>query len=92
MTGDVRHNAAQSRYELEVPGGLVFSAYRRQGDKLLIVHTETPPALQGQGLAGKVVRAMIEDVRAQGLKIVPLCSYIVDYVARHPEVRDIVAE
>lgn len=88
----VRDNADKQRYELAVEGGLVFADYRRQGDKLLIVHTETPPALQGRGLAGQLVKGMLEDVRARGLKIVPLCSYIVAYLERHPEERDLVAE
>ena len=89
---EVRDNPDKQRYELAVEGGLVFADYRRQGDKLLTVHTETPPALQGQGLAGQLVKAMLADVRARGLKIVPLCSYIVAYLERHPEERDLVAE
>jgi len=88
----VRDNAERQRYELAVEDGLVFAQYRRQGDNLLIVHTETPPALQGRGLASRLVRGMIADVRARGLKIVPQCSFIVDYLARHPEDRDVVAE
>ena len=88
---EVRDNPDKQRYELAVEGGLVFADYRRQGDKLLIVHTETPPALQGRGLAGQLVKAMLADVRARGLKIVPLCSYIVAYLERHPEERDLVA-
>jgi len=87
----VRDNPERQRYELEADGGLVFAEYRREGDRLLILHTETPPALQGRGLASKLVRGMIADVRARGLKIVPLCSFIVDYLARHPEDGDVVA-
>jgi len=89
--GPVRDNAEKQRYELAVEDGLVFMDYRRQGDRLLITHTETPPALQGRGLASALTRGMIADVRARGLKIVPLCSFIVDYLARHPEDRDVVA-
>ena len=91
MAGEPRHNADKSRYELEVEGGLVLADYRRQGDTLHIVHTETPPALQGRGLAGQLVKFMLADVRAEGLKIVPLCSYIIAYLERHPEERDLVA-
>jgi predicted GNAT family acetyltransferase len=89
---EVRDNPDKKRYELAVDGGLVFSDYIRQGDKLLITHTETPPELQGRGLAGQLVRGMLTDVRAKGLKIVPLCSYIVDYFNRHPEERDVLAD
>mgnify|MGYP003584423791 CR=1 FL=1 len=88
----VHDNPARQRYELEVDGGLVFSDYVRQGNKLLITHTETPPALQGRGLAGQLVKGMLADVRAKGLKIVPLCSYIVAYFERHPEDRDLLAD
>jgi len=90
--GTVRDNPERQRYELAVEDGLVFMQYRRQGDKLLIIHTETPPALQGRGLASALVRGALADVRAKGLRIVPRCSFIVDYLARHPEERDVVAE
>jgi predicted GNAT family acetyltransferase len=30
-------------------------------------------------------------VRAKGRKIVPACSFVADYVERHPEVGDLVA-
>ena len=88
----VQDNPARQRYELQVEDGLVFSDYVRQGNKLLITHTETPPALQGRGRAGQLVKGMLEDVRTKGLKIVPLCSYIVAYFERHPEARDLLAE
>ena len=89
---DVRDNAEKQRYELEVEGGMVLADYIRQGEKLLITHTETPPALQGRGLAGQLVEGMLADVRARGLKVVPLCSYVAAYFQRHPEERDLLAD
>ena len=92
MPEDVRHNAEQSRYEIVLPGGTVFSQYVRHGDVLAIVHTVTPPALQGRGLASRLVREMLADIRRQGLKVTPRCSFIVDYFERHPEERDVLAD
>ncbi len=92
MSGDVRHNEAQSRYEIELEGGTAFSQYVRRGDALAIVHTVTPPALRGQGIASRLVREMLADVRRQGLKIDPQCSFIVAYFADHPEERDLLAK
>lgn len=92
MTGEVRHNEAQSRYEIELPGGTAFSQYVRRGDVLAIVHTVTPPALRGQGIAGRLVTEMLADIRAKGLKIDPQCSFIVTYFADHPEVHDLLAK
>ncbi len=89
--GDVRDNSEQSRYELEVSGEIAVADYRRQGDTLLITHTHTPPALRGQGIAGRLVAGMLADVRARGLKVTPLCSYVVDYFERHTDDQDLLA-
>ena len=89
MTGEVRHNVEKSRYEIEQDGAVVYSQYVRSGDVLAIVHTYTPPTLRGQGLASRLVGEMLVDVRRQGLKIDPQCSFIVDYFERHPEVNDL---
>ena len=89
--GDVRDNVERSRYELEVSGEISVADYRRQGDTLLITHTHTPPALRGQGIAGRLVAGMLTDVRARGLRITPLCSYVVEYFERNPDQQDLLA-
>ena len=89
--GDVRDNVERSRYELEVSGEIAVADYRRQGDTLLITHTHTPPALRGQGIAARLVAGMLTDVRARGLKITPLCSYVVEYFERNPDQKDLLA-
>ena len=91
MSSEVRHNVQQSRYEIELEGGTAFSEYIRDGDTLIVVHTVTPPALRGQGLAGRVVATMLADARSKGLKIEPRCSYITAYFEAHPEQRDLLA-
>src|SRR5690606_29104694 len=65
MPSSVRDNPAQQRYELELEGGTAFATYERQGDTLLITHTNTPPALRGQGVAGRLVTGLLADVRAR---------------------------
>jgi uncharacterized protein len=88
---DVIHNEAAHRYELTEDGATAFANYVRDGDVLTFDHTVTPPHLRGRGIAGRVVKAALDDVRAKGLRIVPACSFVADYVARHPEVGDLVA-
>ncbi|HZP99698.1 MAG TPA: GNAT family N-acetyltransferase [Reyranella sp.] len=84
----VRHNEAASRYELDTEHGTAIAVYRQQGDRLMFVHTETPPPDEGKGIASRLVRAALDDARARGFKIVPACSFVVDFVRRHPEYRD----
>ncbi|EGY80862.1 GNAT family N-acetyltransferase [Peptoniphilus indolicus] len=39
-------------------------------------HTIVRPAMEGQGLAGELVKRLIADARAEGKKIIPTCSYV----------------
>lgn len=91
MTTQVRHLPEQSRYELALDGGTAYATYHRQGDIAVIDHTVTPPELRGQGIAGRLVKGMLADMRAQGLKVVPACSFVAVYFRRHPEERDLLA-
>ena len=84
----VRHNEAQSRYELDTDNGLAIEVYRQQGDRRVFTHTEVPPADEGRGFASQVVKEALADTHRRGLKIVPACSFVVAYVRRHPEFDD----
>lgn len=88
---EVRDNAGSMRYEAEVDGGLALAAYQLRGDTIIFTHTEVPEELEGQGIAGQVVRFALDDARARGLKVVPRCPYVADYIGRHPEYQDLVA-
>ena len=54
----VSHRPEASRFEVDVPGGPALCVYRRQGDVLLLTHTEVPPALEGRGIAAALVLAL----------------------------------
>jgi uncharacterized protein len=88
---EVTHHQAASRFEVALDGGLAVCVYRRQGDRLLATHTEVPQALEGRGIAAAMVKAFLDWARAEGLKVTPLCSYVVTYLQRHPENQDLVA-
>jgi predicted GNAT family acetyltransferase len=84
----VRHNAAQSRYELDTEHGVAAAVYRVQGDRAIFTHTEVPPEDEGKGIATRLVRTALDDTRRRGLKIVPACSFVAAFVRRHPEYED----
>jgi uncharacterized protein len=89
MTG-VRDNKAQNRFELGVEGGVAFANYRVTPSTVIITHTETPRALRGRGIASELVRGALELIRADGLKVVAGCGFVVDYLSKHPEYADLV--
>ena len=89
---DVRDNAALGRVEMTSSGGTAFVEYRRAGERIAPLHTEVPEALSGQGVGSKLVRGVLDSIRAEGAKVVPRCEFVAAYVARHPEYRDMVAD
>ncbi len=89
--GGVYHNEAKRRYELEAEGGIAIAAYEPNGKVLAFTHTEVPKALEGRGIASQLIEGALADVRARGLKVLPLCWFVAQYIDRHPGERDLLA-
>jgi predicted GNAT family acetyltransferase len=76
----------QHRYEISVDGKQAgLAAYRDSGDQRDFHHTEIDKAFGGQGLATKLIAFALADTKAAGKQIVPSCSFVEAYVAKHPE-------
>jgi uncharacterized protein len=88
-TGGVRDNKALSRFELDVDGGVAFAIYQRTPSAVIITHTETPRSLRGRGIASHLVEGALQLIRAEGLKVVAGCGFVVDYLHKHPEFADL---
>jgi predicted GNAT family acetyltransferase len=86
---DVIDNTERSRFELEEQGELAFANYRRVDGKLVLPHVEAAPALRGTGAAGRLMEGVLATARAEGLKVVPLCSYAAAYIRRHSRHQDL---
>jgi uncharacterized protein len=86
----VRDNRAQSRFELNVEGGIAFANYRATPPAVIITHTETPRALRGRGIASELVKGALALIRADGHKVMAGCGFVVDYLEKHPEYADLV--
>jgi len=59
--------------------------YRRHGDRLVLVHTGVPEEIGGRGIAGQLVRAAVDQARAEGLTLVPECPYASRWLREHPQ-------
>lgn len=83
----VTHNAAAARFEARVDGWLCRCDYVLADGVMVLLHTEVPPAVEGRGVAARLVQAAFEHAAAQGLKLRPRCSYVLAYVKRHPQTK-----
>lgn len=88
---DIVHNAAEARFEARIDGWLCRCDYRMHERVMQLVHTEVPPALEGRGIAARLVQAALAHAQAAGLKVQPRCSYVRVYMRRHPETAALLA-
>jgi uncharacterized protein len=91
MASEVRDNPALSRFELDADGVTAVAYYRIDGNVMTFTHTETPFEAQGHGIASRLIEGALKMVRTRGLKVIPRCPFVNAYVARHPEVADLLA-
>jgi predicted GNAT family acetyltransferase len=83
---EVVNDEAAARFEIAVDGQLADLSYRRRGNRLVLVHTGVPDALEGRGIGGKLVTAAIDYAVQHGLTVVPLCPFARGWLERHPDV------
>jgi uncharacterized protein len=80
------HDAQAQRFTLPTTPPCVLD-YLLSPGTVAFTHTGVPAAHQGQGLAAVLVTAGLTWARAQGLRVVPACSYVATFIQRHPEWR-----
>lgn len=88
----IRDNAERHRFEVVVDGHLARADYVIDGDVITFTHTIVPPALEGRGVASRLIRHGLSEARARGLKVVPQCPFAAAYIRKHPEWADLLAQ
>lgn len=87
---EVKDVPAESRFEIYVDGDRVgLLDYYVTGGTITLPHTEIDPAYGGQGLGGELVKGALDNIRPRGLTVRPACSFVRDYIDRHPEYRSL---
>jgi uncharacterized protein len=88
--GKVVNNTEKNRFEVETSGQVSVLEYKLQADKIFLTHTEVPPAVERQGIGSTLAHAAMEYARRSGLKVVPICPFIQEYLGAHPEYSSLV--
>jgi len=87
------HNEALSRYEAWDESELVGEAHYVQANGVAdFDHTRVPAQFEGRGIASKLVRHAMDEIRASGeVTVKPTCPYVVRWFELHPDYADVLA-
>ncbi|MBA6392210.1 N-acetyltransferase [Colwellia sp. BRX10-3] len=88
MSYTLIHNESAYQYEYHIDGHIAYITYDDQNGNMHLTHTTVPEKLAGKGLARILLEAVLEQIKKDNKKAVAKCSYIVNYLAKHPEASD----
>lgn len=91
---ELEDSGTKGRYVLRGPDGAEAEmTFTKIGDsKIIIDHTGVPDAFRGQGAGLRLVTRAVEDARAAGKKIIPLCPFAAAQFQRHKEWADVLTK
>ncbi len=92
MEVKIIENTEKKRFEAEIDGRMAFIEYIRAKQQIYLTHTEVPVALEGKGIGSSMVKQVLQQIKNEGLELVPLCPFVAAYVKRHPEWRELLAK
>jgi len=86
------NNEMSRQFELVVNGVKAKIEYELQKNRMSLLHTEVPEALEDQGVGSAIVEKTLQYIEDNNLKLVPWCSFVKSYIKRHPEWKRILAQ
>jgi predicted GNAT family acetyltransferase len=87
---ELEESGSKGRYVFRAEGAEAEMTFSKAGEGMIIIdHTGVPDAFRGQGVGLKLVTRAVEDARAAGKKIIPLCPFAAAQFRRHPEWADV---
>lgn len=93
QTPGVKHLPKENKFIIEFEGQPAVLMYEMGKDgTLMVMHTEVPPAHNGQGHAGRLAKKVLVYAQDNNLKVMPYCTFMATYIKRHKqEYKDVVS-
>lgn len=88
----VLNSPQRGRFEIQVEGHTAELTYSLDNEAITLIHTTVPPELEGRGIGSRLAKAGLNYARQNGLKVIPLCSFVRSYLEKHPEYEDLIAK
>jgi len=87
----VVNNESKKRFEYKKNDNLAVIEYKIMGNKILLLSTQVPPELSGQGVGSNLVKQAFDLIESMDLKVVPVCSFIQRWLRKNPEKQNLLA-
>jgi uncharacterized protein len=68
---------------------MAASYYQISDGIITFIHTDVPAELGGKGIGSKLIRGALDQVRADGLKVIPQCPFVKAFIEKHPDYQDL---
>jgi hypothetical protein len=92
MEVTVADNPEAARYEISADGERAgFVTYRQSTGVIAFLHAEVDPSRERQGLGSQLVRGALDDARARGLTVRPVCPFVAWFIETHEDYQDLLA-
>lgn len=82
----------RERFEARDEAGAIAGVvtYQLTGNIIVYTHTEVDAEFEGKGVGSTLARAVMDDARARGRTVVPICPFLSEWLGKHPEYEKIV--
>ena len=83
-----RINKDKQRFELEVDGTIAYITYDVIDSIWYLPHTIVPKVIGGKGVGTRLVKQSLDYLIESKIQYIPVCSFIVSFVANHQEYKN----
>ena len=89
----ITDNTRDGRFEAAVGDQVIGrQPYRRYRGHIVLMVTEVDTRWRDRGVSSAMIGGVLALIRAAGHTVIPRCTITGDYIVRHPEYRDLVAD
>ncbi len=89
MDAHFSNNGERQRFELELDQKVAYIDYQLVGATITMLHTEVPKELEGKGIGSMIAAKSLDYATIHDLKVIPSCTFIADYIRKHPKYESI---
>lgn len=84
MPNAVIHDQENSQFRVHLEGDeFAIIKYQNKGQVFAITSTKVPESLQGRGYGKVMMESLLPELEKMGVKVEPICSYVVHYFTRN---------